>query len=262
LRDFLSTLLGEFFDLLALSNLDEDHICDFDSMLKNTRIGQILSNPSIGAHQLSRLKKDGMGAGGRAVASWLANPGPPAPLPDFGPVQIRWYFNSFVTGVANETNDLSLVAVIEYCGFKIIFSGDMEKVVWQRLLRDPNFRCDLVGTKIFVASHHGRENGQCAELFNWLRPDLIVISEDARKYDSQDTDSWYAERCTGAIVMDDPQQRRYVMTTRKDGSMQIVVAPNGSWILQPMQVQGWPVAPPPISRRAGGRGLLSGFSDV
>jgi beta-lactamase superfamily II metal-dependent hydrolase len=171
---------GEFFDLLALSNLDEDHICGFDSMLERTRIGQILSNPSIGALELSRLKKDGMGAGARAVATWLANPGPPAPFPDFGPAKIRWYCNSFFSGVANETNDLSLVIVIEYCGFKIVFSGDMEAAGWQRLLCDPSFCCDLVGTSIFVASHHGRENGQCAELFNWVWPELIVIADDEK----------------------------------------------------------------------------------
>jgi beta-lactamase superfamily II metal-dependent hydrolase len=249
----------EFFDLLALSNLDEDHICSFDSMLKSTRIAQILSNPSIGALELSLLKKDGMGAGALAVANWLANPGPPEPLHDFGPTKIRWHYNSFVTGVANETNELSLVLFIEYCGFKVIFSGDMEKPGWQKLLCDPSFRRDLVGTTMFVASHHGRENGQCAELFNWFRPELIVISDDEKKYDSQDTNSWYAEHCTGAIVIADPRQRRYVMSTRKDGSMQIDVASNGSWILQPMQVQDWPVAPLPISRPAG-RGLLSGFS--
>jgi beta-lactamase superfamily II metal-dependent hydrolase len=253
---------GEFFDLLALSNLDEDHICNFEFMLRNVRIGQILSNPTIGAGELSHLKKDGMGAGARAVANWMSNPfkGPPAPLPDFGPVKIRWYYNPFVPGVSTETNDLSLVIFAEYCGFKIMFSGDMEKVGWQRLLRYPSFCYELIGTNIFVASHHGRENGQCAELFTWLRPEIIVISDDEKEHQSQETTGWYAERCTGAIVIDDPRQRRFVMTTRKDGSMRVDVFPNGAWILQSMHVQDWPVGPPRISRPAGGLGLPTAFS--
>jgi hypothetical protein len=250
---------GECIDLLALSNLDEDHICSFDFMLRSARIGQILSNPTVGVQELSGLKKDGMGAGARAIASWMANPfkAPPAPLPDFGPAKIRWYYNPFVPRITNETNDLGLVVVIECFGFKIIFSGDMEKAGWQRLLRNPTFCYDLYGTNIFVASHHGRENGQCAELFTGLRPEIIIISDDEKKYESQETDSWCAERCTGAIVIADPKQRRYVMTTRRDGSMQIDVASDGSWTLRPLQVQDWPVTPPSPSRSASGLGLLS-----
>jgi beta-lactamase superfamily II metal-dependent hydrolase len=253
---------GEYFDVLALSNLDEDHVSDFDFMLKNSRVGQILSNATVGARELRHLKRDGMGAGARAVATWMANPfkNPPAPFPDFGPLQIRCYYNPFVPRVCDKTNDLSLVIVIEYCGFKIVFSGDMEETGWRRLLRHASLRSDLIGTNIFVASHHGRENGQCAELFTWLRPEIIVISDDEKKHQSQETSGWYAERCTGAIVVDDPGQRRFVMTTRKDGSMRVDVFPNGAWILQPMHVQDWPVSPPRISRPAGGLGLPAAFT--
>jgi hypothetical protein len=250
---------GEFFDLLALSNLDEDHICNFEFLLRNVRIGQILSNPTIGAGELSHLKSDGMGAGARAVASWMTNPfkRPPAPLPDFGPVRIRWYYNPFVPGVSNETNDLSLAISAEYGGFKILFSGDMEKAGWQELLRNPSFCHDLMGTNIFVASHHGRESGQCAELFTWLRPEIIVVSDDEKKHETQETSGWYAERCTGATVIGDPGRRRYFVTTRNDGSMRIYVGPTGAWVLQPVEVQDWPVTPPPSFRSRPNMRLLS-----
>ncbi len=251
--------LGQLFDLLALLNLDEDHIKNFGFMLRETTIGQILSNPTIGARELRLLKKDGMGPGTHALLGWMDNPhtGVPTPLPHFGPLRIWWYYNSFIRGLTTKTNDLSLIVFLEYSGFKIIFSGDMETSGWQQALLNPCFCRDLIGTNIFVASHHGRESGQCAELFNWLQPEIILISDEERRYDSQDTNQWYAERCRGAIVLAEPRRRRYVMTTRRDGSMQIDVFQNGAWILRPMHVQDWPLTPPQRSRTTPGLGLLA-----
>jgi hypothetical protein len=39
--------------------------------------------------------------------------------------------------------------------------------------------------------------------------------------ESQDTDDWYRARCTGAVFVTNPSDRRYVATTRKDGAMRI-----------------------------------------
>ena len=250
----------ERLEVLALLNLDEDHIRDFGFMLRSTTIDQIVSNPTIGARELRVLKEDGMGPGTEAVAHWMVNyRGASVPLLDFSPMTVRWYYNSFIPKIATDANDLSLVIFVEFGRFKIVFSGDIEKAGWRQLLLNPDFRRDLIGTTIFVASHHGRKNGQCAELFDRLRPELIIISDDEKKYGSQETTDWYAERCTGAIVVADPRQRRYVMTTRKDGSMQIDVTPEGLWFLQPIEVQDWPLSSPPTSRPAVGLGLASGF---
>jgi len=119
--------------------------------------------------------------------------------PDFGPVQIRWYSWSFVPGVVNKTNDLSLAVVVQFGAFKIVFTGDLEVAGWRRLLTMPEFRADLLGTTVFVASHHGRESGCCTELFDLIRPQLVIISDDEHQYDSQDTNAWYRSRCTGAV---------------------------------------------------------------
>lgn len=252
---------GQRIDVLALLNLDEDHICNFGFMLTGTKIGHILSNPTVGVDELRSIKKDGMGPGAQAFASWMTHPfkAAPMPVPDFGPVRIWWYYNRFVRGMVNETNNLSLVLFVEYAGFKLVFSGDMEKTGWHYMLRSPAFRASLFGTNIFVASHHGRRNGQCAELFEWFRPEIIIISDDDKQYDSQETGDWYAQRCMGAVVVADPTQRRYVMTTRRDGSMQIDVKPDGSWTLRPIQVADWPVTPPQRSQPTSGIGLLSQF---
>src|SRR5216684_5208113 len=214
-------------DLLALLNLDEDHVSDFESVMRNCTVPWILSNPTIGPNEFAVLKKDGMGSGARAVAGWLARPKGTAlgAEPDFMPVQIRWYYGFYVPGAPNTTNNLSLVVVAQFGAFKIVFSGDLEVAGWRRLLSLPSFRQDLMGTSVFVASHHGRESGWCTELFDLFRPQLVIISDDARQFDSQDTDDWYRIRCTGAVFVTNPSDRRYVATTRKDGAMRINVDP-------------------------------------
>jgi hypothetical protein len=76
-----------------------------------------------------------------------------------------------------------------------------------------------------------------------LRPQLVIISDDGRQYDSQDTDDWYRTRCSGALFV--TNERRYVATTRKDGSMRIDVTADGRWTIQRVTVRDWPRATTP-----------------
>jgi hypothetical protein len=140
---------------------------------------------------------------------------------------------------------------------KIVFAGDLEVAGWRRLLSLPSFRQDLICTSVFVASHHGRESGCCTELFDLFRPQLVIISDDERQFDSQDTDDWYRDRCAGAIFAQNPNMRRYVATTRKDGSMRIDVDAAGRWWIRRVLVRDWPRNPIPASPRRSGLGALA-----
>jgi len=135
--------------------------------------------------------------------------------------------------------------IVQFGAFKIVFAGDLEVSGWRRMLASPEFRRDLLGTNVFVASHHGRESGCCTELFDWLHPEIVIISDDERQYDSQDTDDWYRNRCIGAACIANPFERRYVLTTRKDGSMRIDANADGRWTLVPVTVRDWPRKPVP-----------------
>jgi beta-lactamase superfamily II metal-dependent hydrolase len=231
---------GQTIDLLALMNLDEDHLTDFKNVTQDCTVPWILSNPTVGPREFAALKNGGMGSAAQAVAAWLARPKNPfpGPQPNFGDVQIRWYYPFFIPGAENKTNDLSLAVIAQFGPFKILFAGDLEVAGWRRLLTIPAFREDVQGVSVFVASHHGRESGCCTELFDLLRPQLVIISDDARQYDSQDTDAWYRTRCTGALFV--TRERRYVATTRKDGSMRIDVTADGRWTIQRVTVRDWP----------------------
>jgi hypothetical protein len=240
-------------------NLDEDHLSDFKNVMHDCTVPWVLSNPTVGPREFATLKKDGMGPGAQAVAAWLAQPKNPlpGPQPDFGDVQIRWYYPFFVPEADNKTNDLSLAVIAQFGAFKILFAGDLEVAGWRRLLTIPSFRQDVRDVSVFVASHHGRESGCCTELFELFRPQLVIISDDERQYDSQDTDDWYRTRCAGAVFV--TNERRYVATTRKDGSMRIDVTADGRWTIQRTTLRDWPrtTAPPQPQLGLGALAALS-----
>jgi hypothetical protein len=122
----------------------------------------------------------------------------------------------------------------------------MEASGWRELLiRHPRLKWELAGTSIFVASHHGRVSGCCEEIFELFRPEIVVISDDSLQFDTQETTDWYRQRCLGASLVVDPSQCRYVVTTRKDGDVRIIVNPDGTWLLTPVTVQDWSLSPIP-----------------
>src|SRR6266853_5332058 len=51
---------------------------------------------------------------------------------------------------------------------------------------------------ILVASHHGRENGCCEELFSrgW-KPIVVIISDAGIEHATQETVAWYRARARG-----------------------------------------------------------------
>jgi hypothetical protein len=82
---------------------------------------------------------------------------------------------------------------------------------------------------IFVASHHGRENGCCDLLYdynNW-KPDLTIISDSGIEHATQETVNWYHARTNG-IAFRDGNIRR-VLTTRSDGAVRITPRFDGTF---------------------------------
>jgi beta-lactamase superfamily II metal-dependent hydrolase len=117
----------------------------------------------------------------------------------------------------------------------------MERPGWRNLLALPAFREDLVGVNVFVASHHGRESGCLTELFDIWRPEIFIISDKELQHDTQETTDWYRNRARG-IPVRGTSDRRYVYTTRNDGTLQLDVQPTGTALITPITVKTWPAS--------------------
>jgi hypothetical protein len=134
---------------------------------------------------------------------------------DLGNVEIVGRSNRYPS--FRDSNNLSLVAFIHYHDLSICLPGDLESAGWEALLKSQAFCQDLQRVKIFVPSHHGRENGYCPAVFDHCKPDVIIVSDAGIQYDTQK--DLYSTHSTGILTY--AGETRYVLTTRCDGNIRI-----------------------------------------
>lgn len=208
----------------VVTNYDEDHLSDLPNLRAKIPIQVLLRNKSINGQQLRSLKLEGgpLGPGMEALLSMIDKYTAPAQSTDFdfGVLERTVFHNDFPN--FRDTNNLSLVVFLHYLDVHIVFPGDLEKDGWLALLKEPEFQNQLRQTNFFVASHHGRGSGYCEEVFKYCRPWLVLISDEAVKYDTQDTD--YQQHAVG--VPWNNGEKGYVLTTRSDGKITITKRPN------------------------------------
>lgn len=233
-------LRGQSIDLLIFTNLDEDHVQDLPHVWAEVPIHAIFSNPTVFAGALARLKYEhGMAGGVRTVHAILQKfgTGLVGHMPRLGNVQAWAYWNRYELDFA-DSNNLSLAVFVRYGAFTILFAGDLEAIGWRCLLQDPRFTNDLSSVNVFMASHHGRESGCCDEVFRLCRPDVFVISDGEQQFESQDTTAWYRLRACGipdyrALPSPFGFPHRYVLSTRRDGTLSFSVWPTGQFRITP-----------------------------
>lgn len=155
----------------------------------------------------------------------LSNQNRPSNSPWGGGARIVGYQNDDLN---MNLNDLSLVKFVEHASIAICYPGDIEKKGWMNLLQRKYFTDWLKETKIFIASHHGRQNGYCSEIFRFLSPDLTIIS-DGRFGDTSAT-ARYTNHTKGLLVTNqlaNQREHRKVLTTRNDGVISVDVYESG-----------------------------------
>lgn len=207
-------------DNLTITNVDEDHASDLPSL--EPYVSTFKTNWHLTPEWIERAKRpDGAGPGVRALIGMMRrSPGDAAPI-DWGMEVERFCHSPSLFG---DENSLSLVTFIQYLGISIVFAGDLTREGWRRFLTDRAFVRWLQRTNIFVASHHGREDGYCPEIFGrgLCIPRIVIISDKSIMHETQDVD--YGHHALG--IQWGQTGRRKVLTTRNDGSL--TITPDGA----------------------------------
>lgn len=225
---YLSGLGVKHLEHLIITNYDEDHASDLANLVKVVSIGMLSTNRSVSGDQLKSLKNiGGIGSGIEALVE-LKNrytQDVNGSGPDFGSLSLTYFRNIYPTDFEDE-NNLSLVVILKAHGLTICFPGDMEVAGWKNLLKSPAFVQAIGKVNVFVASHHGRQNGCCEELFSQtsLKPYAVIISNSGVPYATQETVAWYRSRVKGFTLNG---EIRHVITTRSDGRVLIEATPTG-----------------------------------
>lgn len=224
-------------DYLFVTNADLDHISDLNNLwLEGITVSTFTRNRSVPTNVMRAIKETS-GDLTEDIERYLnvdATYVYPAMAPfdqNMGGITHRTFWNSPPRFL--DTNNLSMAVFFKYGSFKILFPGDLEEDGWLALLERVDFRTELAGTTILAASHHGRENGYCATLFEHCAPRAIVMSDKAIIHDTQRMTQTYRQRVIdnwpGGVVVQTTGKQRHVLTTRRDGWIQFVVYDSGSF---------------------------------
>lgn len=204
---------------LIIQNFDQDHVSDLPNILARLPVTRFFRNQSISPEQLQVLKEESgplTAAMATAIDMHREYIHPVQTPPPFPNIEFQTFYNAYPT--FTDTNNLSLVSFIHYDGMGIVFPGDLEKKGWEALLNNPSFCSHLQRVRIFVASHHGRINGYCEDVFAHCSPDIIIISDKEITHETQK--QMYAKHAAGLPWNGGPE-KRYVLTTRSDGMITI-----------------------------------------
>ncbi len=215
-------------DYLFITNADQDHMSDLQGLWDaGIHTPVLFRNPSYTGEQMRQIKRQSgpLSADAERYVSACSTFTLPVDEPfdlHMGGITATTFWNPYPT--FTDTNNLSLVVFIKYANFKILFPGDLEKAGWQALLQRADFRAELVGTDVLVASHHGRESGYCADIFNYFTPSAVVISDKPIEHETQKMVPDYRKvvRDQGVRVRT-TMKDRHVLTTRRDGWIQFTV---------------------------------------
>ncbi len=218
-------------ELLIISNYDEDHVSDLSELtLRRDKVKFVQLNDSVNAARLKSLKDKtgGMRKGVNTVYEWMKTATFSEKSADLGDVKVAYYWNDY--GTFEDTNNLSVVTFFHYGEFTILFPGDLATAGWEELLKDKGFQDNLKKVDIFVASHHGREDGYCEEVFKYCKPTLVIISDGKIQYSTQEKSTGlYEKKALGVTFRSGT--KRSVLTTRNDGNITIDVDSGGVWDL-------------------------------
>jgi len=218
---------------LVISNFDEDHLSDFPNIFqyKKNTICTIFSNPSVTPKIIRKIKGNNhIGPGTNKLLRIMSNttnriyfPLSSEPIASFVNIILSPYLKYFWNNYPNfeDTNNLSLVTFLNYHDIHIIFPGDLEEEGWLYLLKDESFTNYLSKVNIFIASHHGREDGFCKKVFDYCNPKIIIISDESIKYNTQVVD--YRSYSSGLAFIG--IGNKYTLTTRNDGDIVIYQTP-------------------------------------
>jgi beta-lactamase superfamily II metal-dependent hydrolase len=220
-------------DMLAVTNYDEDHASASADLFDRVYVAWLLRNASVSGAAIRMLKREnGIGPGierlAYAIDQVFTGPAPGSPVmlePVFQGATRQVFYSSYPR--FDDENNLSMVLFLKCHGIGVMFPGDLEKEGFLELLKLDAFKQALRDTNVYVASHHGRENGCCEETVPYLQNVFyVVISDKGYEYDTQKTIPFYSRIAKGGPFGQEPVRK--VLTTRCDGRIAFEFNP-GSW---------------------------------
>lgn len=208
-------------DCLIVPAYGEEHLAGLSDLLRQTladglAIHFLVANPSLNGEHFHELD-----AANQRFINMLTQD-QHSPCQKFSQtmkihgVDFSFFWNNYPD--FEDAHNLSLVTFLSYEDINIIFPSDLEAEGWRALLKHSEFRDRLRQANMFVASNHGREESYCPEVFDYCRPEMIIVSNELNQRISPNMWNQYQKHAKGCPsgVCD-----RKILTTHDDGSITI-----------------------------------------
>jgi len=126
-----------------------------------------------------------------------------------------------------DLNNFSCVTVVEYCGFKVILTGDNPATKLLEMLKKPDFKMAISNATVLLAPHHGRDNEFCNDFVSAVNPLVTVFSDKPIIHETQAHSAQKYGNATRGVNLEG--QNRKVFTTRNDGTITFQFDNQNNW---------------------------------
>lgn len=219
---------------LTITNYDQDHFSGLPSIREKVHIDTVRLPKNISSQELKNIKEDVTNA--LEHVCYLKDTYTGSAEHHKPPYKMYSYHleQHELESEDINTNHLSQLVFIEYCGSKICICGDLEKPAWEKIIQKTDVQNHLKSTHVLVAPHHGHDNGYHDEIFkHCTNLDCVIISDKELMYDTQDAmANTYAQHVRNGVNFKGATPTRKVLTTRNDGHLWLRFDPYGNRFFQ------------------------------
>lgn len=157
-------------DAVIISHPDADHVNGLPDVLEELPVARVLDPeiPDEGTdyQQVVAICK------AKAIPRFQLRAGQQINLDRQTRLRILAPGSNLLVGTSSDTNNNSLVCLLEYGRTRMLFTGDLQEE-GEALLRS---RVNDLQADVLTAAHHGSRNGTSEALLDAVRPRIVVIS--------------------------------------------------------------------------------------
>lgn len=158
-----------YIDLVIATHPDLDHIGGLVDVTERYRVGKIVINGASGKSgdydELNELIAE------REVPVVVAQKGQVFNFGDYLKMDI---LAPRKEDIRREDNNGSIVSLLDFNDFEVLFTGDAEETEWEKILAGSNFLNEKI--EILKVSHHGSRNGTNEKVLEKIKPEIGLIS--------------------------------------------------------------------------------------
>ncbi len=208
-------------DCLIVPAYGKEHLAGLSDFLRQTLIDGLavhflVANPSLTADRYHELDVANQRFSNVLMADQNSRCPQVSQSMKIHGIDFSFFWNNYPK--SQDAHNLSLVTFASYRDIHIVFPSDLETEGWRELLKDAEFCKRLRQVNMFVAANHGREESYCPEVFDYCRPEIIIISNELNQRVSPNMLNQYRKHAKGCSESVCDQK---LLTTYEDGTITI-----------------------------------------